>query len=140
MTFSPKVKTLVTRPVLKFEKDKPFHVRILAALFYGTAPTPRPGSTRAPVRPGFVDVVNLETRSEATLPIHSKLFAIIDAKYPGGMYVGKCFSITANQRKAGVQFSPYSVVEIEDPDAEEKTVSGEASAPTNLHAAGGKRK
>lgn len=138
MTFVPTVKKLVTRPVLKFEKEKPFYVRLLAAMYTGAAPTPRSGSTRKPIAPTFIDVTNLDDKTEATLPIHPKLKAIFDAKYSGDSYVGKCFSVTAKTRQAGRQFAPYHLEEIEDPDAE-RPVLGE-SAPAHAAAAGGRRR
>lgn len=136
MTFSPKVTKLVTRPVLKFEKEKPLHVRILAALYVGALPEVRAGSTRKPVAPTFVDVINLETQGQATLPIHPKLKALLTEKYPDNSYVGKCFSVTAKTRQTGVQFTPYWLAEIEDPNGPQQPApepEPENEKPTQLH-------
>jgi hypothetical protein len=115
MTFSPKVTKVVTRPILKFENDKPLYVRILAALFLGTPPVKRPGSTRDPVTPTFVNVDNLEDNAGVTLPIHPKLKEKLTIAYPNDSYVGKCFMITKNTRQLGKVFTPYHLAEIEDP-------------------------
>lgn len=117
MSFSPKVTKVVTRPILKFENDKPLYVRILAAWYLGAMPVARPGSTRVPVAPTLVDVDNLDDSTGATLPIHPKLKATFIAAYPDNTYVGKCFMITKNTRRAGRQFTPYDLAQIEDPKA-----------------------
>jgi len=128
MTLAPKVKKIVTRPVLRFEKEKPFYVRVLAAMYTGAMPKQRTGSSRAPVAPWFVDVTNLDDKSEATLPVHPKLKEALEKAYPDEAYVSKCFSITAKTRQRDKQFTPFHIAEIEDPDAEEKP-AGEVPTP-----------
>ncbi len=141
MTFAPTVKKLVTRPVLKFEKDKTLYVRILAAMYAGSPPKQRAGSTRTPVAPTFAAVITLDNKAESTLPIHPKLKDALTASYPDDSYVGKCFAITAKTRQAGVQFTPFHLAEIEDPDAAPAPDSsaGEDSRPSTLHASGRRR-
>lgn len=136
MTFSPKVTKLVTRPILRFQKEIALHVRIVSSPYAGTPPTPRPGTLKTPVAPILVDVVNLDGNAEAALPVHPKLKATLDATYKDNSYVGKCFAITSKNRTPGVQYTMFQVAEIEDPT----TAAAPQSADAPTHAAGGKRK
>lgn len=120
-----KVKQVVTRPVLKLEKEKTLYVRITEAMFTGTAPAQRAGSTRTPVAPWLANVTVLPGKTDATLPVHPKLKALFDRAYPTDKYIGKCFAITAKNREAGRQFAPFFLAEIEDPDGE--------AAPAETH-------
>lgn len=134
--FAPKVTKIVTRPVLKLEKEKPVNVRMLAALYVGSLPAKRAGSTREPVAPTFVDVEHLDdNNAAATLPIHPKLKKTLTDAYPDNSYVGKCFSITAKTRQQGRQFTPFHLVEIEDPKAPPAPVREpeQEEKPTQLH-------
>jgi len=143
MSITPTVKKIVTRPVIKLEKEKPVFVRLSTAMYQGPLPKQRAGTLRAPVAPTFVDVINLDDGSDATLPIHAKLKEVFDRSYPHDAYVGKCFSITAKTRQAGRQFSPFYLAEIEDPNPIPATppepTPEPASPPAQLHRSAGRR-
>jgi hypothetical protein len=138
--FEAKVVKTITRPILKFEKEKALYVRIVSAPFSGSPPPKRAGAAKEPVAPLLVDVATLPDEMLAALPVHSSLKNILDTQYPGNAYVGKCFSITSKTRQPGRQFVPYHVAEIEDPRSMEAADAAASPAPPQSAATSIKRR
>ena len=137
--FVPKRKKLLTRPVLKWEVDKPKYLKIEAAMHIGKDIKSRNAKEddkkKEPAT--IVDVTDLQTGEPAQIIVNAVLKSVLTDEYPNDAYVGKCFSITKQARQQGKQYDPFKIEEIEDPAEEETAKAGEASAPSQLH---GKRR
>ncbi len=135
MSFTPVRKKLLTRPVLKFEVDKPRYLLIESAIHIG-----KEIKSRTPVAadkkkepPSLANVIDLTTGEPAQIILNAVLKSVLNEEYPTDSYVGLCFSITKQQRMPGKQYDPFKIEEIENPKAEQ------AAEVSTLHTAAKKR-
>jgi hypothetical protein len=155
MAFQPKIKKLLTRPVLKMPQDVPRYVKIQAPMFIGKDIKQKgdkeDGDKKKKEPATILNVINLEDGSEAQIVCNAVLKSVLHDDYPAPnkeapegpdnvpAYVGKCFAITKQGRAPGKDYNPFHIAEIEDPaDAKEES-AGEGS-PAPVHAAGGRRR
>ena len=131
--FVPKVKKLLTRPVLKLELDQPRYVKIVAAMYIGKEMKKKKGAEddkqKEPAT--IIDCVDLETGAECEIVANTVLKSVLSETYPEAGYVGKCFAITKQAKQPGRDYNKFKIEEIEDPN-ESATV--ESPQPTQLHA------
>lgn len=136
--FQPKRKRLLTRPVLKYVVDVPNYVLIESAAHIGKEM--KPGADGKKKEPATLcNVIDLKTGEPAQLILNAVVKSVLAEEYPNDSYVGLCFSITKQARVTGKSYDPFSIEEIENPNAGASTgtqPAGESSA----HTAAGKRR
>ena len=109
MSFSPKVKKLLTVPFIKFEEGK----QVCFVINKECKDAKRP-STDGDI-PTEASVTLLPTRQLARTWLPDQIMIILDAHYPNAGYVGKGFSIikTVAKNEVGKKYNVYEVAEIE---------------------------
>lgn len=133
--FIPKRKKLLTRPVLKYVVGVANYVLIETAAHIGKEM--KPGADGKKKEPATLcNVIDLKTGEPAQLILNAVVKSVLAEEYPNETYVGLCFSITKQERVQGKQYDPFSIEEIENPNAG-KT---EAQEPTQLHAGNNKKR
>ena len=117
MSFTPKVKRVLTRPFLKLEKGTTVYIRAEAAIYEGK-PDPK-GQKEAPK---ILEVTDLTTGEAALIMAPAVLRSLLDEHYTDNSYVGLCFQITktTNAGDDKRKYAKFDVVEIEDESAETK--------------------
>ena len=100
----------VTRPLLKMENNKPYHVRFDSEFFVGK--TIKDDAKKQP--PTMVHVTNLDTGEEQDLIVPVVLKGTIDEHYPDNKYVGKMFEITREAPEGARKYNLFSVTELEE--------------------------
>jgi hypothetical protein len=128
--FQPKIKKLLTRPILKLEIGVARFVKIEAPMFVGKEIKKGRGSTDdKPKEPAtLVHVINLGAPdkdgnwvpdgSENQIVLNAVLKGHLTDDYPNDGYVGKCFMIQKMEKERGKQYNPFNIAEIEDPSGE----------------------
>jgi hypothetical protein len=119
MAYAPKVKKVLTLPMLKLVKDMPVYVKITEKFFIGKAIDDK----KEPAT--IANVVCLDTKEGAQIIVPSVLKSTLTEAYPDDGYVGKCFMITKTSAAgdAGKAYAKFSISELED-DTEEKPAKG----------------
>lgn len=117
MSFVPKTKKLLTRPVLKMEQDKTRYIKIEAAMFIGKDIKSRDAKEgdkkKEPAT--ILNATNLEDGALVQIVVNAVMKSVLSEEYPNDTYVGKCFAITKQGRQPGKQYNPFHIEEIEDP-------------------------
>lgn len=144
MTFTPKRKKLLTRPILKFVKDEPRYIKFEGKIYVGKEMKPRAGEEKKKEPAHLADVTDLETGEPAQIIVNAVPMSVLMENYPSDAYVGKCFAITRQSRKEGKSYDPFSVEEIEDPQPaagrDSETITAADVATVSASAFAGKRK
>jgi hypothetical protein len=126
--FVPKVLKNVTLPILKLEIGIPVYVKPTGAMFIGKDITARekdPLKKKAPAT--ITEVINLETGELCQLLVPSVLKGIWEDDYTEwdnpadfekrkavkSLYIGKGFMLEKQEKRAGKEYFPFSVSEIE---------------------------
>ena len=118
MAFEPKVKKLVTIPMLKLVVNEPRYIKVTSPMFIGKEIKSRRAAAteekkREPAT--LVNAVNLEDGSECQVICSAVVKGVFEDNYPDNTYVGKCFSLVKLERKEGKDYNGFKVSEIEDP-------------------------
>lgn len=110
--FVPKVKRVITLPLLKFQIDQPVYVRIDGEMFKGKEI--KGSGDKAKMEPAtLANCTNLETGEACQIIVATVLHSILTEEYENGAYVGKGFMITKGPKGSGKAYNPYTVSEIE---------------------------
>jgi len=110
--FVPKVKKLITLPLLKFVIDEPIFVKFVDPMFVGKEI--KGGGDKAKMEPAtLANVVNLETGEQCQIILATVLKSILSENYADDAYVGCGFQITKGKKGSGKSYNPYSVAELE---------------------------
>lgn len=121
MTTYKRVKNL-TLDILKFVENETRHVKITGAIHLGKEQKSSKGDEDKKREPAqLASCINLDDGAECQIIVSAVVKSTLEDEYPNETYVGKCFAITKKNRVAGKQYFPYSVEEIEDPNAEAAT-------------------
>jgi hypothetical protein len=147
MAFVPKVKKLLTRPVLKLEIDTPRYVKVVAAMYIGKEMKKKKDEDKQKEPATLIDVIDLETGEPCQIVANTVLKSTLAEEYPAGAdgvpgYVNKCFSITKQAKQPNRDYNKFKIEEIEDPNDAKEPAAAETSAATPIGAAhaSGKRK
>lgn len=126
--FVPKVKRVVTLPLLKMAVGVTVHAKMLTKMYIGKDMKQKEGDKKKEPAT-LIDVVDLTTGEPAQIIVSAVVKSVLSEEYPNDSYVGKCFSITKQTRVPGKGYDPFRVVEIEDPteDANPNTAAKSAS-------------
>jgi hypothetical protein len=109
-----KTKRVLMRPLLKFVKGEPHHVKIEAPMFIGREM--KADDKKKQMEPAtLVNVVNLDTGELCQIILAAVVKSVLRESYPDDAYVGLCFKITKQERQPGKKYDPFLVEEIEDP-------------------------
>lgn len=142
MTFVPKRKKLLTRPVLKYQVGIAVNVLIETAMHIGKDMKVKEGEKKK--EPATLcDVIDLSSGEPAQLIMNAVVKSTLAEAYPNDGYVGLCFSITKQARVQGKQYDPFNIEEIENPnDGADKPASqpAEQSGTSSQPVAAGKRR
>lgn len=113
MAFTPKVKKVITLPMVKLQKDTPIYCRVDAPFFTGKAIDDKKEVAT------LCNITLLETGECAQIIVPSVLKSTFSESYPKDSYVGLCFAIckTSNAGDGGKAYAKFSLSEIEDPAA-----------------------
>lgn len=134
-----KKKRAITLSTIKFEAEKPVYVRITEAMHEGKVRLAR-GKTASDddkKPPTLCRVTELTTGEETQIILAAVLKTELEEAYPNETYVGLCFEIIKQKRKEGKRYDPYSITEVEDPNAAPATAPA-ASIEAARHAGGKK--
>ncbi len=132
--FVPKRKKLLTRPVLKYVVGIANCVKIEQAMHVGKEMKPGPdGKQKEPAT--ICDVIDLRTGEPAQIIANAVVKSVLNESYPNDSYVGLCFAITKQNRVQGKSYDPFTIEEIEDPNAVAQSAHSE---PTQIQS--GKRR
>lgn len=120
--FVPKVKKLLTVPLLKLAVGEPRYIKVTAAMFIGKEiKSSRANATPSNREPAtLVNAINLETGEECQVICSAVVKGNFEDKYPDNSYVGKCFALTKLERAAGKEYNGFKMEEIEDPTPVDK--------------------
>lgn len=110
--FTPKVKKLITLPLLKFQIDEPVYIKFLEPMFTGKEI--KGAGDKAKMEPAtLANCVNLETGEECQIILATVLKSILTENYENDAYVGCGFQITKGKKASGKAYNPYAVAELE---------------------------
>ena len=110
--FTPKIKKLITLPLIKPQIDVPIYVHIVEKMFVGKDIKQSIGGKK--MEPATLcNCVNMETGEVAQIIIPAVLHGIFDDEYPEDSYVGCAFMITKHSKIKDKNYHPFSVAEIE---------------------------
>lgn len=113
MGYIPRVKKILTLPLLKLKIGEPVYIKFTAPLFVGKLI--EDSQTKEP--PTMANVINLPTGELVQIMLGSVLQGILKDDYPGDGFVGKSFMVTLAEKKRGKgagTYNTYSVAELED--------------------------
>lgn len=114
MSFTPKTKRLLTRPILKMIEGQARHILIEAPMYVGKEMKSKAGEkNKEPAT--LANVIDLETGEPAQIIVSAVVKSVLNEEYPNNGYVHKAFSITKQAKQPGKQYNPFSVAEIEVP-------------------------
>lgn len=119
MSFTPKVKKVLTLPLIKLAKGVPVYLQITEAFFVGK----KIDDKKEPAT--IANVIDLATGECAQIIVPSVLKSTIQESYPNDSYVGLGFSIekTSAAGDGDKAYAKFSVSEIEVPADADKTAS-----------------
>lgn len=104
----------VTLPVLKLTEAQPRYVKIMQAMYEGR----KMDDKKEPAT--LAECVDLETGENGLIIFATVLRTELNAAYPDGSYVGKCFEfVNEGKKKADQKYNNYRVTQIEEPSAPE---------------------
>lgn len=109
--FTPKVKKLLTMPLIKPAIDVPVFIKITSAMYVGKKMDSGASKDMDPAT--LVHCINLETGEPAQIIIPAVLKGIFDDEYPNEAYVQKGFSLTKHAKSSGKKYHPFTVAELE---------------------------
>lgn len=118
-----KRKKSITLSTLKFVVDKPLYVLILGKLHEGKARVGRSGNVKLdsdgnPRKPPtLVEVIDLQSGEISQIIASTIIKTELTEAYPNDSYLGCSFEIIKQKRKEGREYDPYSIAEVETPDA-----------------------
>jgi hypothetical protein len=135
-----KIKTWVTRSVLKQEHGKPFYIKIERPIYLSTMDPENSEFKDANgngVVPEIIDVVNLETGELQVVIANTVLGSELRRSYPDDSYVGKLFGVQALKPGRGnhgtdKRYAMYKIIELEL----DETARGGATARQEIDATG----
>lgn len=131
MEFVPKIKKLLTRPLLKLQEDVPVYIKIETKMALGKEMKKRKGDDEKQKEPAtLVNCVNLSDGSLQQLIVNAVVKSVWNEDYPDDSYVGKCFAITKLGRAAGKNYNPFRIAEIDDPAVAEKAAVADTKPAT----------
>lgn len=115
--FVPKVKRILTLPLIKFEVGKPLYLKMLDKI-YRAKPIKNPTAEDAKKEPPLlVNVVDRQTGEMGQIILGAVLANLLHEDYPDDGYVGKTFAIELTGQKrgrSGNNSNMYKVEELED--------------------------
>lgn len=114
--FVPKVKKILTLPLLKMKIGEPVYVKFTAPTFVGKKIAEEPGKV-AKEPPIMANVINLPTGEMVQIMLGSVLQGILRDEYPNDSYVGKSFMLQLAEQKRGRlggNYNTYKVAELDD--------------------------
>ena len=107
----------VTRPVLKYDADKPVYVTFQGPitkakpLSKGRSQKDKDGNVIEQEPPYVADVLNLSTKTDSTLICNAVLKSSIEEEYGNESYVGKSFRIIKSKLE-GRRYFNFDIAEI----------------------------
>lgn len=110
--FVPKVKKLLTLPLLKIKADETVYVQIKGAMYLAKAQPPKDGKP-AETPPTLATAVNLETGELCQIICGEVMKSTLAENYPDNEYIDKGFSVTMHPAKNGKKYNTYTISEIE---------------------------
>lgn len=116
--FVPKVKSVLTLPLLKMKEGQPCYIRFTAPIFLGKAiaeELAKPEAERKPP-PYMANVVDMTTGELVQIMLGKVLKGIIEENCENQTYVGRGFAIVQMETKrgrGGNNYHTYRVEEIE---------------------------
>lgn len=126
VAFEPKVKKLLTVPLLKLAVGEPRYIKVTSAMFVGKEIVSKRAnavaSNREPAT--LVNAINLDGGEQCQVICSAVVKGVFEDNYPQDGYVGKCFSLLKLERAAGKEYNGFKVVEIEDPAPPTEAVKG----------------
>lgn len=112
--FVPKIKNVLTKPLLKLEIDQTVYVQIKSIMREGKELKGR--GDAAKMKPAMLcDVINLETgQANMEMICPTIVQSTLNENYPDNGYVDKGFMITKMQKRSEEKsYFPYDIQEIE---------------------------
>ena len=113
--FVPKIAKRITLSTLKFEQDVSLYVQLTRAfvekldtVYEKTKKDGEPSKTLHVGR-----VIDLNTGEEAEIVVPAVVLSTMHESYPNDAYVGKNFELCKLAKKAGKNYFPYRINELE---------------------------
>lgn len=112
--FAPKIKKILTLPLLKMAEGSPIYIKFTAPHFVGKQVAEADGKKKEP--PIMANVVNLPTGELVQIMLGSVLVGILRDEYPNDAYVGKGFEIMLTEKKRGRNGGNYNTYKVAELD------------------------
>lgn len=112
--FTPKIKKILTLPLLKLVEGSPVYIKFTAPTFIGKDIQEEGKAKKEP--PIMANVVNLATGELVQIMLGSVLQGVMKDEYPNNAYVGKGFEIMLTEKKrgrSGGNYNTYKVAELD---------------------------
>jgi hypothetical protein len=112
-----KIKTHVTKAMLKMTIGEPVYVKIIspivASTYKGKVQLDEKGEARKPAE--VCDVIDLQGDADTplTLIANKVMQSELDNNYPNNKYVGKRFKITKGPKPTGKAYNTFAIAELE---------------------------
>jgi len=114
-TFAPKIKKILTLPLLKMAEGSPIYVKFTGPYFIGKA-IKEDDPKKAKEPPIMANVVNLPTGELVQIMLGSVLVGILKDEYPNDSYVEKGFEIMLTEKKRGRNGGNYNTYKVAELD------------------------
>lgn len=112
--FVPKVKKILTLPLLKFEVGKTHYLKSLGP-YFRAKPIKNPSEADKNKEPPLLmNVVDLETGEMSQIILGQVLANIFDDEYPNSTYADKNFAVTLTGQKRGRNGNNANMYRVEE--------------------------